>query len=271
MVGKQVPTGGSAPRRRMPERTTYETEDLDARLSAIETRWTVFFNAHGSQENVRLAAQKQLLLRYYGAAFRYLLGTVGNAQAAEELSQEFAVLFLRGDFHRVNPQRGRFRDFLRVSLRHLAQDYWREQKKALPPLPVDPAELPSTGATEDSDQEFIAKWREELLSHTWESLAAVQTRSGQPYCEVLRAKTTQPELRSGQLADQMAVRTGKPWTEGATRQLLHRARKLFADLLVEEVARSLETDAAEELEQELIDLDLLSYCEAALQRRKSAR
>jgi RNA polymerase sigma-70 factor (ECF subfamily) len=256
----------------MSERTTSETEDRGARLSAIETRWTVLFNAHGSQQDVRLAAQKQLLLRYYGAAYRYLLGTVGNAQAAEELSQEFAVRFLRGDFHRVDPQRGRFRDFLRVSLRHLAQDYWRNQKKVLPSLPQDPAELPATVSTRDgSDHDFLTKWREELLSHTWESLAAVQAQSGKPYWDVLRAKTAQPELRSAQLADQMAGQTGKPWTEVAARQLLHRARKLFADLLVEEVARSLETDATEELEQELIDLDLYSYCQDALQRRKKTR
>jgi hypothetical protein len=136
-------------------------------------------------------------------------------------------------------------------------------------LPQDPAELPSAVSTKHgSDDDFLTKWREELLSHTWESLAAVQTRSGQPYWDVLHAKTVQPELRSAQLAHQMAGRTGKPWTEGAARQLLHRARKLFADLLVEEVAHALETDATEELEQELIDLDLLSYCQAALERRK---
>ena len=50
------------------------------------------------------------------------------------------------------------------------------------------------------------------------------------------------------------------------RKLLHRARKLFADLLVEEVARSLGTPDAEPLEQELMDLDLLEYCRSALER-----
>ncbi len=256
----------------MSEGTTSETDNESARLSAISTRWTMLLKAHGSQEDARLAAQKQLLLRYYGAAYRYLLGTVRDPQVAEELTQDFAVRFLRGDFHRVDPQRGRFRDFLRVSLRHLAQDYWRKQNKACMPLPQDPDALPPAVPTEDlSDHEFLTKWREELLSQTWESLAAVQTRSGQPYWAVLHAKTAQPGLRSAQLADQLTSQTGKPWTHGATRQLLHRARNLFADLLVDEVARTLETDALHELEQELIDLDLLSYCQTALQRRENKR
>jgi DNA-directed RNA polymerase specialized sigma24 family protein len=254
----------------MSEESHSENENLSARLSAIETLWTMLFKAHGSQEDARLAAQKQLLLRYYGAAYRYLLGTVRDPGVADELSQEFAVRFLRGDFHRADPQRGRFRDFLRTSLRHLAQDHWRKQNRAWLPLPEDPAALPPAVPAEDpSDQEFLTKWREELLSHAWEALAAVQTRSGQPYWQALRAKTAQPELRSAQLADQLASHTGRPWTQGAARQLLHRARNLFADLLVDEVARSLETVAQDDLEQELIDLDLLSYCQAALQRRKN--
>jgi len=256
----------------MSDGTSPESESLGSRLSAIETRWTMLFKAHGSQEDARLAAQKQLLLRYYGAAYRYLLGTVRNLEVADELSQEFAVRFLRGDFHRADPQRGRFRDFLRTSLRHLAQDHWRKQNRTPLPLPQDPAEVPAEVPAEDpTDQEFLNKWREELLSHTWESLEAAQTRSGQPYWAVLRTKTEQPGLRSAQLAEHLARQTGRSWTEGAVRQLLHRARNLFADLLVEEVARSLETQAEDELEHELIDLDLLSYCQAALERRKKER
>ena len=247
-----------------------ENEDIDARLSAIETRWTVLFNAHQSQGDARFAAQKQLLLRYHSAVYRYLLGIVGDSEVAAELSQEFAVRFLRGDFHRADPRRGRFRDFLKTSLRHLAQDYWRKQKKVWLPLPADPS-VPAVSAELPSDQEFICRWREELLSHAWNSLAAAQRRSGQPYWDALRAKTAEPDLRSARLANRLASQTGRQWTDVAARQLLHRSRNLFADLLVDEVARSLGDTAHDKLEQELIELDLLSYCQAALHRRKGAR
>jgi hypothetical protein len=50
--------------------------------------------------------------------------------------------------------------------------------------------------------------------------------------------------------------------------VLHRARKKFAELLVAEVARSLQTPGPEALEQELCALDLLGYCRSALPGRR---
>ena len=85
---------------------------------------------------------------------------------------------------------------------------------------------------------------------------------------MLRWKTEQPDQRSAQMAERLSARQGRPYTENAVRKLLHRARNLFADLLVEEVARSLGTSDQEALEQELIDLDLLDYCRSALERRE---
>jgi hypothetical protein len=54
------------------------------------------------------------------------------------------------------------------------------------------------------------------------------------------------------------------------RQTLHRAREKFAVLLLDEVARSLQTDDLDRIEQELIDLGLQSYCRSALTRRRSS-
>jgi hypothetical protein len=56
-------------------------------------------------------------------------------------------------------------------------------------------------------------------------------------------------------------------TAVGVRQLLHRARERFADLLLEEVAQSLDAPTPELLEQELIDLRLLDCCRTALERR----
>jgi RNA polymerase sigma-70 factor (ECF subfamily) len=69
------------------------------------------------------------------------------------------------------------------------------------------------------------------------------------------------------MAEQLGARLGRPVTSAGGRQTLHRARAKFADLLVAEVARSLETSAPDRIEQELLDLDLLRYCKPALSRR----
>ncbi|HEV3445544.1 MAG TPA: sigma-70 family RNA polymerase sigma factor [Gemmataceae bacterium] len=241
-------------------------QDLTDRLSAIETQWTALFQAHRDPGDATTAAQRQLLLRYYGAVYRYLLGILHDAVAAEDLTQEFAVRFLRGDFHRADPQRGRFRDFLKTALRHLAQDHWRKQEKAPAHLAHGSGQPSAAGSeeNEEGDKAFLDKWREELLAHTWKSLAAFQESSGQLSYAVLRCKAEQPQLHSVDLAARLGAHRGKPLTANGVRQLLHRARRKFAELLVEEVARSLQTSDPATLGEELIALKLFSYCRAAL-------
>ncbi len=235
------------------------------RLSRIQTRWSALLQAQHDADDAATAARRELLLSYYGAVYRYLLGALGDPAAAEELTQEFAVRFLRGDFRNAAPGRGRFRDFLKVSVRHLMHDHWRRQGKALAALPEDASAPPADAV--DPDRPFLEKWREELLALAWGALEQAQEQAGLPYYAALRLKTERPELRSAQLAEQLGARLGKRFTEEGVRQLLHRARQKFADLLVEEVARSLGRPTSDELEQELTDLDLLAYCRSALQRR----
>jgi RNA polymerase sigma-70 factor (ECF subfamily) len=253
-----------------------DPEDLNERLSRIQTQWTLVFQAHQGPLDATTSAFQKLLLRYYGAVYRYLLGILRDPGAAEELTQEFALRFLRGDFHRADPQRGRFRDFVKTAVRHLALDYWKQkdkQKEKGPrPLPEDESHFlagPSAGS--HFDREFTTNWREELLTHTWEALQDFQEKTGQLYHTVLRLKTEHPEMRSAQLVKNLRILLRKTLTEEAVRQLLHRARSKFADLLVEEVSHSLQTPDREELEQELIELNLLSYCQAALERWNPAR
>jgi len=239
--------------------------DLNARLASISTQWTNLFRAHRDQGEVAAAAQRELLLRYYGAVYRYLLGIVRDPAAAEELTQEFAVRYLRGDFKTADPERGRFRDFLRAALRHLAHEHWRKCAKLPVPLPTDSAALGEMPAVSDVlDRQYLDGWREELLAHAWDALAAVEQQSGLPYHAVLRSKAEQPQLPAAELAAWLSAERGRPFTEEGIRQVLHRARKKFAELLVAEVARSLQTAAPEALEQELSELDLLGYCKSAL-------
>jgi RNA polymerase sigma factor (sigma-70 family) len=248
-----------------------ETDDLNARLASISTQWTKLFRAHQDQGDAASAAQGELLMRYYGAVYRYLLGILRDPAAAEELTQEFAVRFLRGDFKTADPERGRFRDFVKTALRHLAQEHWRKRQKAPAPLPSDSSEPAGTAPAEadNLDQQFLDRWREELMAHAWDALAEAERRSGQPYHTVLRSKADQPQVRSAQLAARLGAERGKPFTEQGVRQVLHRARKKFAELLVEEVARSLQTKEPQKLELELIELDLLGYCQAALSERRA--
>src|SRR4051812_1379878 len=100
----------------------------DERLSQIATRWSLLQQARGAGD----AAWGELLLRYHAPVYRYLRGLVRDDAAAEDLCQEFALRFLRGDFRHADPDRGRFRDYLKVALRHLAGERSRRPR----PLPL---------------------------------------------------------------------------------------------------------------------------------------
>jgi RNA polymerase sigma-70 factor (ECF subfamily) len=240
---------------------------IDAHISQIATRWSLVFQAHRGQPDAVTMAQQELMQRYCGAIYRYLLGALRDADAADDLSQEFALRFVRGDFRRADPQRGRFRDFMKTALFHLVIDHQRRRRGADQQMLSgisDPAVEESIGA--EADQEFLNRWREELLSRSWEALARIEKESGQIFYTVLRFRAEHPDTRSAEMAAELQKRLGRPFTDANVRQTLRRAREKFADLLLEEVSHSLETTDVERLEQELIDLDLLAYCRSALER-----
>jgi RNA polymerase sigma-70 factor (ECF subfamily) len=247
-----------------------QDEAFDSHLSRIETRWTLVFQAHGDAGSAVTAARAQLMSRYGGAVHRYLLASLRDADAADDLAQEFALRFLRGDFRNADPGRGRFRDFVKRAVYNLMVDFHRARQARPRPLDGDIPEAagPSPSLT-DHDSRFLESWRRELMAKAWAVLDQVQARTGQPFADVLRARVQQPDLRSPRLADQLSARLGKPVSPGWIRQNLHRARDLFVESLVREVERTLEDPSPERLEEELEELGLLEQCRPALKKRGS--
>jgi RNA polymerase sigma-70 factor (ECF subfamily) len=237
------------------------------RLSQITTAWEEVRDACGRQGAVDKGAQVAVMNRYHRAVYRYLLGALRDAEAAEELFQEFALRFLRGGLRGADPQRGRFRDYLKGVLGHLITDHYRGRRPAPRPLPEDvPDRAPEPWAGAEADRQFLEAWRDELLAQAWAALEAVEAETDRPLYTVLRHRSEHPGLRAAELAEFLAGRLSRPVTEHAARMWLCRARERFADLLVGEVARSLARPTPEEVAEELSDLGLLDYCGPALER-----
>jgi RNA polymerase sigma factor (sigma-70 family) len=235
-------------------------DDWEQRLSRISTKWTLMIQAHQAGDN-ETAARAEIIEHYTRAVYRYLLGAVGDADAAEELAQEFALRFLRGDFHRARPERGRFRNYLKSALVNLVNDHHRKRQAAPGPLPADTPDR--MDAASDAEANFAASWREEVLERTWQALA-----EGNPtYYAVLLLHVQRPDLASPQLADVIAAEVGKPMNAPLVRKTLQRAQEKFAKLLVDEVNTTLETPLEDDLRLELEELDLLRYCRSVLKRR----
>jgi RNA polymerase sigma factor (sigma-70 family) len=244
--------------------------DPTARLSQVQTLWTVVCQAHagGPPDELR-AAQDQLMARYRNVVQRYLLGALRDAHAAEELTQEFALRFVRGDLKGADPARGRFRDFLKGVLFNLIGDYYRRKKREPRSLPADHDPAAPADNAVLSDEQFIESWRNELLSRAWKALAEFEQRTGQPYHSVLHMRAEKVELRSTELAGVLSQQLNKPVTSSWVRQNLHRAREKFAEILVDEVAQTLVSPTLHDLELELIHVDLYEYCRPMLQQLRN--
>ena len=236
-----------------------------SRISQIETQWSLVKQAHGKLEEEHCRARRQLIERYFGAVERYLRKSLGNEDAAAEVGQEFALRFARGDYHRADASRGRFRDYLKTVLFHLIADFRRVAGRK--PAPLDgEVEVVDSPADEDADREFVESWRDDLQARAWRRLKEMEENTGRPFYTALRLRADKPAARSSELSQLLSESLAKPVSPESVRQTLHRARAQFADFLIDEISQSLSDPTRENIEQELIDLKLLDYCREALNR-----
>jgi RNA polymerase sigma-70 factor (ECF subfamily) len=83
------------------------------------------------------AARQTFLGRYTGVCRLYLRRLLRDSpnreEAVEDCYQDFSLKFIEGKFKGADPERGRFRDYLKTSLRNLALNYHRRQQGQPPP------------------------------------------------------------------------------------------------------------------------------------------
>jgi len=238
-------------------------DELNERLSAITTFWSLLRQSQKAGGTEATAAQQFLLQRYGPAVRRYLLSAVRDPHAADELAQEFGLLLISGSFRHASPDRGRFRNYVKSVLFHLVAAHRRRTQATPQTRAPDSPEMAALAAPpDDLDRGFNEECRDHLLAWAWDALAEAEPT----WFRVLRFRADHPEARSPEMARELSRQLDKPVTADWVRQTLHRAREQFADLLLDEVARSLETPTPEQVEEELAELNLLTYCQPALDR-----
>ncbi|MEZ6127958.1 MAG: sigma factor [Planctomycetaceae bacterium] len=238
-------------------------EDDQSRIDGISTHWSLVDQAHDGFAADAMAVRSQLLHRYRGAVYRYLLSIVKDDDLAEELSQEFALNFLQGGFHKASPDRGRFRDYVKTSVVNLVRAHHRGRSKAPGPLPENLSSAQNSTADLSGDGgDFERHWRQELLDQTW----AAMKRDRPVHYRLLRLRLNAPDLTSAELAKQYTEKHSAPMTSANVRKTLERAHRHFADLMLQEVAAGLVSPTLDDLKRELTVLDLLKYCGPAVDR-----
>lgn len=121
------------------------------------------------------AAQLDQLIRLYWAPLRIFLVATFPAlkDQAEILLQEFAEdkILKEGWLRRADRARGKFRDFLKVSLRHFVLDRLNRAEVRHAPLSLDELEVDLPGPTEASE-EFDLTWVRSVLAETLKRMEA---------------------------------------------------------------------------------------------------
>lgn len=243
----------------------------DDHLSRISTVWTMIFQSHEQDSKAVKAAQSAVMERYSGAVYRYLLRVLRSADAADEVFQQFALSFVRGGFRHANPDRGRFRDYLKISLLRFVSDHRRRHMDGRGKSLLSSKEVASdeNSASKEWDLAFAASMRDELLGRAWQGLLDFQQETGRPLHDVLEYRSRLPNAAASEMATELTKRLQpeEPFSDAGMRKTLQRAREKFSDILLDEVARSLATPERSVVEQEVIDLGLHAYCASALKRR----
>lgn len=226
------------------------------RLSQIATRWTLLVRAHRDEGDDRHAIFAELLPRYCRAIESYLRKLVGN-DAAEDLSQEFALRFLRGEFRKADPNRGRFRDYVKSAVIYQAMAHRKKRASQVHfgPIPDDQR----LSIDPDADNGFQDLWRTEVLNRAWADLEQYSQKNEDLKFQVLNARAAHPDATSEQLAEQLSSEMGQVISAANVRQVVHRARTKFAELLRAEVAATLPGATESQIEDELAELGLLKY------------
>jgi RNA polymerase sigma factor (sigma-70 family) len=233
-------------------------DTISQRLDSMTTRWSVVRRAHQASIVSAGQARNELVLRYSKAIRAYVRAILSDDSRADEVAQDAIVRLLSGDFAGADPNRGRFRDLLKVSVRNMARNHWeKENRRRGVALNVEEVAV-GDGASEDP--EWLASWRQNALDLTWSALENFErSQPDSSAVALLRLRAAFPDASSEELAERLSQKTKKSVSPEAVRQQLRRARVKFAELLIEEIADGLEDASPEDVEEELASLGLMDY------------
>lgn len=198
----------------------------------------------------------QFVMRYARAIRKYVAAVVRDADQAEEVAQDFLVQVFGKGFCPENVSRGRFRDYLKSAVRYVAINHLRKRRgSAITEDMLASLIQPDS----EADRAWASEWRSCLLERVWQVLEMYQRESsGSLYYIVLRQYVDDPDSDSETHAARLGQKLGRPIRADTFRQYLSRARRHFAQLIFEEVRRTLQDPTREDVEQELVDLELMS-------------
>jgi RNA polymerase sigma factor (sigma-70 family) len=219
------------------------------------TRWTLVVAAGDPQRKEARSALVSLCETYWYPLYAYLRRRGYPPDEAQDLTQEFFIRLLEGRYlDRADPEKGRFRSFLLVSLKFFVadqEDRMRARKRGggmLVPMELSSGEEryqrePAHGET--PERIFERRWALSILERVMDKLRKEFILHGRPeHFERLKVFLLgQSDAPYAALARDMSK------SEGALKVAIHRLRKRYRELFRLEIADTVADPA--EVEPEL--------------------
>ena len=220
------------------------------------TRWSLVLAAGNRSVAGWREALSDLCETYWYPIYAFARRLGKDPEEAEDLTQEFfARLLEKNALRQVHPAKGRFRSFLLASFKNFVTDEARRANAlkrggGRTPLSIDLETAEGRYVREPShdetpDRVFERRWALALLERAVERLRREHDRSQRKHSfEVLRRFLPGGgAVRYAEAAREMGI------GEVAVKVAIHRFRRRFRDVLVEEIAHTVE--APEEIDAEV--------------------
>lgn len=222
------------------------------------TQWSLVLAAADSERPGSRQALAVLCEAYWYPVYVLIRQIHGDPEQARDLTQGFFVELLdRGMLEVADPNRGRFRSFLRTAVRHHVSRAHREATAlkrggGRSPLSLDFEDAEARWRREPSDTTtpevlFEKRWAHVLLNRALSRLrtdmdgAARQTERYRRFLPFLTDQSPRESYRDAAAALGM--------TEAAVKKAIQRLRLRFGDLLREEVSQTVQEP--EEIDDEI--------------------
>jgi RNA polymerase sigma factor (sigma-70 family) len=243
----------------MSDKTPKFTTPSDAGRFAT-TRWSVILAAGDSASTQHQPALSTLCQTYWFPLYAYLRRRGYSTHEAEDYTQGFfAGILERKGLQRADPRYGKFRSFLLASLKNYLADEGdrararkRGGDKRVFSLDFDAAagryvDAPAHGLS--PEKLFERAWALTVLTHAMERLKAESAASGkQRLFDCLKVYlTAEKEVISYRHAAEKL-----DMTEGAVKVAVYRLRRRYRELVRDEIAQTVTTEA--EIDEEIRDL-----------------
>ena len=188
------------------------------------------------------------VLRYLTPMRRQLIAVLRSEDRADEALKLLLAHLVSAGFG--DHKQGRLRDYIIRGLRSAAKSIVAEiPEPERANIPLDDLKLDSKA--------WLQLWREGLLERAWRALERKEHAAPEsPVYSVLHLATSNREATPTMLAVQIKTDLGISVDESTIQKTLPVARMLFAQLVADEIAETLESPSSDDVKQEIGQLGL---------------